>query len=65
MIGSSPGGCTAMQFARDQLVKAHRSSCIIRQVGMRMHKKLATGQILGFVYRRASRHEHGHGHSIG
>ncbi len=52
-----------MQFARDQLVKAHR--CTIRQGGMRMHKKLATGQILGFVHRRASRRGRGHGHSIG
>jgi hypothetical protein len=54
-----------MQFARDQLVKAHRSTCTIRQPGMRMHEDSATGQILGFVRRRASRHERRHGHSIG
>ncbi len=54
-----------MQFARDQLIKAHRSMSTIRQAAMGMHKELATGQILGFVHRRASRHERGHGHSIG
>jgi len=54
-----------MQFARDQLVKAHRSTCTIRQPGMGMHNNSATGQILGFVHRRASGHERGHGHPIG
>jgi len=54
-----------MRFARDQLVKADCSMCTIRQPGMGVHEKFASGQILGFVRYRASRHADCHGHSIG
>ena len=53
-----------MQFTGDQLVKAYRSMCTIREFGERMHKEFTTRQIPGFVDRYASTHR-AHGHSIG
>lgn len=53
-----------MQFTGEQLVKAYRSMCTIREFGERMHEEFTTGQILGFVLRYAST-DGGHGHSIG
>ena len=53
-----------MQLTGEQLVKAYRSMCTIREFGERMHKEFTTGQILGFVHPYASTHR-GHGHSIG
>jgi pyruvate dehydrogenase E1 component alpha subunit len=52
-----------MQLTGEQLVKAYRSMCTIREFGERMHKEFTTGQILGFVDRYASTHR-GHGRSI-
>jgi hypothetical protein len=52
-----------MQFTVQQLVKACRNVCAIREFGERMHENSITGQILGFVNFHASMHR-GHGHSI-
>jgi len=53
-----------MQLTGEQLVKAYRSMCAIRESGECMHKEFTTGQIFGFVHPYASTHG-GHGHSIG
>jgi len=53
-----------MRLTGEQLVKAYRSMCTIREFGERMHKEFTTGRIFDFVDRNASTHR-GHGHSIG
>jgi TPP-dependent pyruvate/acetoin dehydrogenase alpha subunit len=40
----------AMQISSEQLVKAYRSMCTIREFEERVHKEFATGQIPGFVH---------------
>jgi acetoin:2,6-dichlorophenolindophenol oxidoreductase subunit alpha len=39
-----------MQLSRDQLLRAYRSMCTIREFEERVHKEFATGQIPGFVH---------------
>ena len=52
-----------MHLTGEQLDKAYRSMCAIRQFGKRMHTEFSTGQISGFVHPYASMHR-GHGYSI-
>jgi TPP-dependent pyruvate/acetoin dehydrogenase alpha subunit len=52
-----------MQLTGEQAVKAYWNMCTIWELEERMHKKVTTGQIFGFVHRCASTHRD-HGHSI-
>ena len=52
-----------MQITGEQLVRAYRSMCTIREFEERVHKEFATEPILGFVHPNASTYR-GHGHSI-
>jgi len=52
-----------MQLTGEQLIKAYRGMCTIREFEERMHKEFTTGQIFGLVHRCASTHR-GRGHSI-
>ena len=52
-----------MQFTGEQLVKAYRSMCTIRELEGRVHKELVTSRMRGFVDAYASTHR-AHGHLI-
>ena len=56
-----------MPFASEQRVKAYGNMCTIPEVGVRVHKEFATGQILGVLHRvvhPCASMQRGHGHSI-